>query len=191
MSPILGIYASQISGHLWEPASAYDSLWSTTVPSGGVSSVTISNIPQTYKHLQLRCLVRTDRGYFLDYAKVTFNSDSGANYTTHHLYGDGTTAYGYGATGFTATQILRFAGTASPSIANAFGAAVVDILDYANTNKNTTIRNLGGVDVNTAGELGIYSGLWNNTSAINSITIAVGGGTLFSEYSSFALYGVK
>lgn len=168
-----------------------ETIASTLVGAGGSSTIVFNNIPQGYKHLQIRCLARTDRGYYLDYAKVTFNSDTGANYTTHHLFGDGATAYGYGATAFNATQILRFAGTASPSISNAFGAAVVDILDYANTNKNTTIKNLGGIDFNGSGELGLYSGLWNNTSAINNINIAVGGGTLFSQYSRFSLYGIK
>ena len=35
--PILGIWASQISGKLWAPAGAYDALATVTVPAGGAS----------------------------------------------------------------------------------------------------------------------------------------------------------
>lgn len=193
MSPILGIYASQISGHLWEPAGAYDALWSTTVPSGGVSTITISNIPQTYKHLQIRMLGRTNRTtYSSDYIKLVANNDTGANYANHQLVGTGSAASAAGTTGNTNAFIQRFSGNAIA--ANIFGVAVVDILDYANTNKYKTIRNLGGIDENNVagvGEIGLYSSLWLNTSAISSITLSSGGGTLFSQYSSFALYGIN
>jgi hypothetical protein len=42
--PIPGIFASAISGNLWEPAGGYDALWSTTL-AASASSITISNIP--------------------------------------------------------------------------------------------------------------------------------------------------
>jgi hypothetical protein len=71
-----------------------------------------------------------------------------------------------------------------------FSAAVVDILDYNNINKNKTIRSLNGRDNNGSGDIYLTSGLWNNTSAIDSITIVAPSAT-FIEYSQFALYGVK
>jgi len=58
MSPILGIYASQITGHLnpFTPTGSYDALASYTVPSGGASTITFAGIPTggQYTHLQLR-----------------------------------------------------------------------------------------------------------------------------------------
>jgi hypothetical protein len=46
--PILGIMASQISGHL--VTNSYESIADrTTVGSGGTSSITFSSIPRTYK----------------------------------------------------------------------------------------------------------------------------------------------
>jgi hypothetical protein len=69
-----------------------------------------------------------------------------------------------------------------------FGALVIDILDYTNTNKNTTIRSLGGYDANGSGYLQLESMLWNNTAAINQIVLGTGG---WAQYSSFALYGIK
>jgi len=65
-------------------------------------------------------------------------------------------------------------------------------LDYANTNKNKTIRTLGGQDANGSGEVVFISGLWMNSStAVNAITLVLPGGGNFAQYSSFALYGVK
>ena len=55
--PLLGIYSSQASGHLWSPTGAYEPLASITVPSGGLSSIVFGSIPQTYKHLQVRMIM--------------------------------------------------------------------------------------------------------------------------------------
>jgi hypothetical protein len=65
----------------------------------------------------------------------------------------------------------------------------MDILDYANTNKFKTTRTLEGYDANGSGNVSLTSGLWQSTSAINSITITAVG--TFNQYSQFALYGVK
>lgn len=163
-----------------------------TVGSAGASSITFSSIPSTYTHLQIRGIARTNRSaYFLDFGKLTFNSDSSSVYTTHQFYADGSSTYAYADVNIAYAVINRFTADASPTPANVFGACIVDILDYKDTNKFKTIRNLGGADTNGAGEVGLYSGLWRSTSAISSITIAPGGGTLFNQYSSFALYGIK
>ena len=68
---------------------------------------------------------------------------------------------------------------------------VTDILDYTDTNKLTTVRTLGGYDVNGAGQFGLFSNLWNNTAAVSTITLRIVGGTNFAQYSEFALYGIK
>ena len=188
--PILGIWASQISGHLWAPAGAYDALATVTVPSGGVASVTFAGIPTGYKHLQIRYLANftgTSVGYSQPYCQ--FNSDTATNYDNHALYGTGSAA---GASYFAAGGAYA-AWIPDSAYANTFGAGVIDILDYANTNKNKTMRTLGGFNRNfnaSANELvGLTSALWRNTAAITSIDIK--GTTTFSQYSQFALYGIK
>jgi hypothetical protein len=76
-----------------------------------------------------------------------------------------------------------------PSI---FGVTILDILDYANTNKYKTTRNLAGVDSNdTNGKISFESGSWRSTSAVSTITLISGTGSDFLQYSSFALYGIK
>jgi hypothetical protein len=133
---------------------------------------------------------RTDRAsLYGDYGKLTFNSDSGANYSDHQLLGDGSAASAAAASSANFIRVNRFAGATAP--AGTFGATVIDVLDYANVNKYKTLRNLGGVDANGSGDIFLISGNWRSTSAITSITIAVGGGTVFNQYSQFALYGIK
>ena len=193
MSPLLpGIIASGISGHLtppWSPEGAYDALATVTVPSGGAATITFAGIPTGYKHLQLRFNARTDyAGNEAFYFK--YNSDSSSSYTHHYLFGNGSTAGAVGATAAsTGSLIFRPAGSTAGS--NIFGVGIVDILDYQDTNKNKTIRNLGGIDTNGAGTIILTSGLWINTAAINRIDITSVNSSTIQQHSSFALYGVK
>ena len=170
---------------------------STTVGSGGSSSITFSSIPQNFTHLQIRAFARTARAtYGDDYLSMQVGNntvDTGNNYTVHSLYGDGSSAtstatapYNYLSTGY------GFAGAQGAS--NVFGNAIFDFLDYSNTSKNKTVRMIGGTDVNGTiagygGKVGLSSGVWMNTSAINVITI-YGGSANLSQYSRFDLYGI-
>ena len=190
MAPILGIYASQISGHLFAPSGAYDSIATVTVGSGGSASITFSSIPSTYTHLQIRATFReTGSGTGAD-TKLSFNGDTGSGnyYSQHGLYGNGTIA---GADkDATSTHIWSIYGTGSSATSGVFGVGVIDVLDYANTNKYKTTRALTGYDNNGSGLIFLRSGLWMKTNAITSITITADA-TAFAEYSSFALYGIK
>ncbi len=125
MAPILGIYASQISGHLFAPSGAYDSIATTTVGSGGTASVTFSSISQTYTHLQIRWLMRSNRASGTnDGLQVRFNSDTGSNYSNHLLYGDGSGAYA--AAGANTTSMPLGYGSSNNNISNTFGAGVIE-----------------------------------------------------------------
>jgi hypothetical protein len=183
--PILGVIDSGKSGHL----SSYSSIATQTVGSGGASSITFNSIPSTYTHLQIRMLARATDNNTIVYGR--FNG-SGVNYARHNIYANGSSATANATTSTDAS----FFGTCSPNAVNSsmFGTSIIDILDYANTNKNKTVRSLAGSDHNaTAGFDGwfyLQSGLWADTSAINSINLFAGAGS-FAQYSSFALYGVK
>ena len=177
MAPILGIYASQISGHLFAPSGAYDSIATVNVGAGGTSSITFSSIPSTYTHLQLRSFVLSSST--ASSASITINSNAGIS---HWLSGNGSVAsaaYDGGAAYFPLVQ---------GSTTSGFGG-VTDFLDYTNTNKNKTVKTLGGFDANGSGFVNLTSNLFTITPAISSITITAVG--TFNQYSSFALYGIK
>lgn len=171
------------------PDSSFESIETVTVGSGGSSTVAFTSIPATYTHLQVRAIFKEtyNTGTDVDNLNVRFNSDSTASYIRHSLWGTGTTAYAEGYTGGTLGAIAITPRNTSGSI---YGAMVLDILDYTNTNKNKTLRCLNGVDKNGSGEIRLSSVLWNKTDAITSITFT-GDSSGFQEYSSFAIYGIK
>lgn len=184
---ILGIYASQISGHL--SLAAYESIATVTVGSGGSGSISFSSIPTKFKHLQLRCLARTTAAVDNDVAILTFNSDTGANYSAHDLRGNGGVIAAGGYSGQNSVYLQRFAG--GNQAASMFGVVVADIFDYGNTSKYKTMRDIGGYDFNGTGNIYLASGMWQSTSAISSMTMTPAQGGVWAQYSQFALYGIK
>jgi hypothetical protein len=163
----------------------------STVGAGGVATVTFSSIPANYEHLQLRYITRNNRsGQSVDAINIRANSDTAANYANHRLQGDGSSVSSSGGTSL--GYAIFGQTTASTATASVFAVGIMDILDYSNTSKYKTFRTLSGFDANAApGYIGLYSGLWQSTSAINSLTISSNDGSGILQYSSFALYGIK
>ena len=187
MAPILGIYASQISGHL--VTNSYASIATVTVGSGGASTITFSSIPSTYTHLQIRGISRSTYVGSGDGNYVQFNGDTGSNYAYHLLIGTGSSVVAAANSSYTYMYVGDTTGSTSTS--GMFGAFVLDLFDYTNGNKYKTLRTLNGNDQNGSGSVRFVSGLWQNTAAVNAITINSLNGAGFAQYSSFALYGVK
>ena len=172
-------------------AGSYESIATTVVGGGGQATITFASIPATYSHLQIRAIGRTDRTTAsIDGFRIQFNNvTTTAQYRSHFIVGTGAST-GSADEGNTAGIInQRFSTQTATS--NMYGAAVIDILDYANTNKNKTVRCLGGTDQNGSGEVYLTSGVWLNTDAVSEIDIVPNIGTNFVQYSSFALYGIK
>lgn len=184
MTSILGIVASS----KLVASDSFESIATVTVGSGGSSSIDFTSIPSTYTHLQIRLISRLSGTGGAQSNTIRFNSDTGTNYRSHFLLGNGSSASAFdgGAT----TRLFNGIGADADDPSSMFGACIIDILDYTNTNKNKVTRTLGGADLNGGGEITFISGLWLNTSAITSISIIPETGT-YVQYSSFALYGIK
>lgn len=184
--PILGIWASSISGAVADPG-AFVPIATTTVPSAGATSITFTSIPSTYTHLQLRVFAKQTTAAAITTGNLYFNNDTtNTNYARHEIYGDGASVAANGiVTGSNSAKIVFYAGSGTQ-----FGPSVIDILDYTNTNKNKTVRALGGVDNNGSGYATLTSGLWLSTAAITRIDLTFSAATS-QQYSSFTLYGIK
>jgi hypothetical protein len=155
------------------------------------SQLTFSVIPQTFTHLQARIFGRDAT------SAATFNpsfvqiNGFGSTYPNYHaMGGNGSTTFVSSA----ASVLIPLPNLASATAAaNVVGSSIVDILDYSNTNKNKTVRAIGGVDLNGSGEVSITSGFLNSTSAITSLTF----GGAFNSPFAFAngtrvdLYGIS
>ena len=190
MTPILGIIASSRP-----PIAAgdYESIATVTVGSGGAANVEFTSIGTDWTHLQIRTLFRGTAAANYLTTVIRFNDDSATNYAGHELFGDGSGAFAAAESNANAINYGPFGPAANVS-SNIFGTGIIDILDYANTNKNKTIRNLNGFDNNSStspiGHILFRSGLWRSTSAITKITLTPSSGN-WAQYSHFALYGIK
>jgi len=187
--PVLGIVASQISGHLFTPSGAYDSIATVTV-SSPVASIQFASIPQTYTHLELRWIARsTDTGATVSQFYWYANNTRPATYASHWTRGfNGTNTFSNAQS--SDQQIYFQYATGGGATASVFGVGVTSILDYTNTNKNKTHRSLSGFDSNGTGQSVIASGLIPITAALTQIDIFPDSGNI-AQYSQFALYGIK
>lgn len=181
MSPILGIYASQ--GKL---LGSYESIATINIGTGGSSGASFTSIPQGYKHLQVRFIGKI--GSATGAPSIYFNGvSSGTSYSWHEIRGDGSSVAAYSS-----TSAPYLSDTVSPSTVynnSNFTAGIIDILDYSNTNKNKTLRQLVGVDNNGSGVIELFSGQYMSTSAITQLDLF--NGYTWQQYTSIALYGIK
>ena len=166
---------------------SYESIATVLVGSGGSTQIDFTSIPSTFKHLQVRYIVRDTFAASYDFAAMRLNGAT-SGYSWHFIQGNGS---GVSASaGVSATYIRNGIMPYNSELSNTFGVGVVDILDYANTSKNKTTRTLNGFDGNGTGAVTFNSGLYPSTSAVTSITF-YSVGTAFAQYSQFALYGIK
>jgi len=194
MSPILGILASS---NYQRATSSYYSIATTTVGSGGASSVSFTSIPSTYTHLQIRWIGATNRASYNDDLVLRINGVTTSSYNDHRMYGNGSTVTSGRDTGTTMYVAAQGLGSTGAG-ANTFGVGVMDILDYTDTNKYKTLRTLAGLNYNTAdtsgsyGQITLQSGfLTSTTNAITQIDFLSATSSSFLQYTQFALYGIK
>jgi hypothetical protein len=140
------------------------------------ASVTFSSIPQTYTDLIL--VARPADGLNLGAYVVTFNSDTGTNYSTTRLYGNGTTASSDRQTNQT-------------NITSAWGGSTnnmytTHIMNYSNTTTYKTA--LTRISENSY--VVLMAGLWRNTNAVTTIKVDTSGNN-YASGSTFTLYGIK
>lgn len=171
---------------------SYESIASAT-GNGSSGTITFSSIPSTYVALQVRWIARnTDTGSDASIATMSVNGDTtAANYAWHELWGSGASVSVSGAaSGLPYYGMVARNGATSGIV----GAGVIDIHNYASSTQNKTIRTFSGNDRNGSGIVGMWSGLWENTNPITSITLYAetnGSGTNFTTATQFALYGIR
>ena len=158
----------------------------TTYLEADAASVTFSSIPSTYEHLQLRFTVRAATASAGTLA-MQFNSDTGSNYTRHQMRGYGS------STGTNSNASWSYINMAYITWQDGSSAStsghVLDLLDYANTNKYTTALALDGAP--EMEHVALMSGLWMSTAAVSTIYLYAITGPSFGRGSEFTLYGLN
>lgn len=150
-----------------------------------VSSITFSSIPGTFTDLWLTASARGNNAGVNDDLIVSFNG-SGSNHSWRILYGTGSSA---GSTsGSSNGRYMTTTGATATS--NTFGSSEIYIPNYA----GSTNKSVSGNSVSENNATGVFmeinAGLWANTAAITSLTVAISPGTLLQIGSTFTLYGV-
>jgi len=171
-------------------ANTYQLIASNTVGSGGVSSITFSSIPGTYTDLLIKISSRSDRSDAdNDSIRATINGST-SNFDGRFLYANGSTAASYTNTSASTPRLMTM-GNGNTATSNVFGNSEVYLPNYAGSN----FKSWGSDNVSennaTANAMILDAGIWSDTSAITTILLAPGNGTLFLEHSTFYLYGIK
>jgi hypothetical protein len=162
-------------------AITYEPLATTTL-STATASVTFSSISSSYTDL---VLVSMPLSATSDNLTMQFNSDTGTNYSTTILSGNGSAASSARQSN-TATPYMSYYGLTNPTPST----CIFHIMNYANT---TTYKTTIARASNASGSGGTDATvmLWRDTSAITSIVIKQYGANNLSSGSTFSLYGIK
>jgi hypothetical protein len=165
-------------------ANTFIKLSTVTVGPSGASSIDFTSIPQNYTDLKLALSLRGSTSAVSVNSQISFNSNT-SNFSQKYLAGTGSaTASGAG--------VSRFVGdiVGASATASVFSNGEFYIPNYTSANnKSYSIDNVSENNATLAYQE-LIAGLWSNTSAITSISIACETGN-FVQYSTATLYGIK
>jgi hypothetical protein len=168
---------------------AYERIQTVIVSTPGTIEFTNLGVAAAaYKHLQIRAVLQTNVDSNLNVnPSIRFNADSSASYFNHRLNGDGSSVTSSQTVSGGSQFDLTDASPGFGGNASIYGVLIIDILDFSNTSKNTTIRALTG-SLNTGeSDISLHSGLFNKTDAITSILF----NNTFRANSRVSLYGIR
>jgi hypothetical protein len=154
-----------------------------TVGAGGSANITFTGIPQTYTDLVVKVSARSDGSNGTSF--VYFNGDTTSNYSVRRLGGDGSSA-------FSNTFAFPYSLYANPSTSTAstFGNGDIYIPNYTSSTFKSVSSDMVTENNATTANAMLTAGIWNQTSAITSVTLTALSGESFVQYSTAYLYGV-
>lgn len=160
-----------------------------TVGVAGATTIDFTSIPATYTDLVLKLTTRdTAVTANTGAVKATFNS-SATSYTNRNITGSGSAAAS-GSVGTTYIDAgLNGTMPTTGNTASTFSNIEIYIPNYAGSTYKSVSVDAVGENNATAAYAGLVAGLWSNSAAITSISIAPT--TLFAQYSTAYLYGIK
>jgi hypothetical protein len=160
-----------------------------TAGSGADSSVTFSNIPQTYTDLVVKLSVRTTRSGtdVDDEVRLEFNGSGGTAYSGRMIEGNGTTSRS--ATDSSYAFVTRVTAPTDNTTTSTFSNSEVYIPNYTSSNYKSISIDATMENNATTSLTSLSANLWSNTSAITSIKCTPIG--TFDQYSTITIYGIR
>jgi hypothetical protein len=162
-------------------AVTYEPIATTTLGANG--NITFSSIPATYTDLRIVFVSSGATVGAVTYMR--FNGDTATNYSFTGLYGDGSAEGSSTATSSSISQLTTYYAI-STNKPNLF---TIDIFLYAGSTYKTSLITFSN-NLNGLGSTERNVNLWRSTAAINSILLAVSGGS-FITGTIATLYGIK
>jgi hypothetical protein len=161
-------------------------IYTQTVGSGGVASITFNNIPQTFTDLKIVISARGSRSNGWDALGFRINGST-TGYSDRDLLGTGSAAASFN----NALSGYGFVGdiNAASYTASTFGNLELYIPNYTGSSNKSYIADSVVENNGTASIMELTSGLWSNTSAITSLLFSAYIANLV-QHSTFSLYGI-
>lgn len=171
-------------------ANNFQLISSSTVGSGGSTSIDFTSIPSTYTDLCIKVSARSDTSDITDLA-MRLNGDTASNYFYLELTGNASSASSGSGNPSRLNTILP--GNTNVT-ANIFNNVEIYITNYASSNQKTISTD--AVTENNSTSTNVQQRLqawrWSGTSAITSVSLyppAVG--VKFLQYTTAYLYGIS
>ena len=154
-----------------------------TVGSGGAASIDFTSIPQTYTDLKIISST-TSTAASAQAQWISFNGST-SSFSGQYLYSDTTTAP-------STASLARYVGTVmgTAQTANVFNCTEIYICNYTTSNFKSFSVDNGAENAAAYGGLNFIAGLWSNTAAITSISLAPNTFS-YPQYSTATLYGIS
>jgi hypothetical protein len=165
---------------------------SVTVGSGGAANIDFTSIPSTYTDLLLKVSPRSSVSGDTVF-RIRFNSDTGTNYKWIRLVGNGAAASSQNQATFGAGYNTSLFGQQSLSTdtASTFGNSDIYVPNYTSANYKSASIDSVSENNSTTANAALWSGLWEDTASITTITLSSEGANNFAQYSTAYLYGIS
>lgn len=144
-------------------------------------TVSFTNIPQAYKHLVL--VAKTANSGTSSAGRLQFNGDTGANYNSVGLGGNGSTASSWSESGATGGRVIGY----SIGPTTGWSTFTLNVMDYCATDKHKiALSRSSDAGSDIMATVTRYASL----SPVTSVTIYDVTGQTYSAGSVFTLYGL-
>jgi hypothetical protein len=178
-----------------DAASDMELISSTTLGSSqsSVSFSSLNTSASAYRHLRIVALVRAASNSTAQSITLELNGSSASNYNAHSFYTFVSSTVVANSWLYANTSSSNaFCGGAEglTAYSNAYQPNIYEFHDFSQTDKNKYITAINGCIVaDNNGSVAWNNVMWNQTSAITSITFTLA--TNFAAGSRFTLYGIK
>ena len=161
----------------------YEPIATTTLGSAA-STITFSSISSAYTDLRVVIVWQGTQSGTSNNIMARLNGDTGTNYSTTDLAGDGASATTFRATSQTRMNLGYVASTETTQ----WGLTTMDIFSYAGST-NKTVLGTNSYDRNASGYVQRNVQLWRSTAAVTSVSILTNLNN-FATGTTATLYGI-